>query len=70
MDRNDGMLEYHHHMKRLEYKEIWGHGYENEIGQLAQGTKGRVDGTDTMRFIHKHDVPRNRFKDVTYSKIN
>ena len=67
MDRNGDMLEYHHLMKQ---PEIWGHGYGNEIGRLAQRMKDRVDGTDTMHFIHKHEVPRDRFKDVTYGKIN
>ena len=31
--------------------------------------KSRVDGTDTMNSIHKHEVPRDRFKDDTYGKI-
>ena len=57
-------------MQQDEYKEIWGHGYGNEIGRLAQGMPGRVDGTDTIHFIHKHEVPRDRFRDVTYGKIN
>ena len=69
MDRNGDMLEYRHLIKGPEYKEIWGHGYGNEIGRLAQGMKGRVDDTDTMHFIHKHEVPRDRLKDVTYGKL-
>ena len=59
MDRNGDMLEYRHLMKRDEYKEIWGHGYGNKIGRLAQGMPGRVDRSDTMHFIHKHEVPRD-----------
>ena len=70
IDRNGDMLEYLHLMKRPEYKEIWGRGYGNEIGRLTQGMKGRVNSTDTMHFIHKHKVRRDRFKDVTYGKIN
>ena len=57
-------------MKCPEYKEIGRHGHGNEIGLLAQDTKGRVDGTDTMYFIHKHEVPQDRFKDVSCRKIN
>ena len=70
MDQNGDMLEYRHLMKRPEYKETWDHGYGNKIGQLAQGMPGQVDGTDTKHFIHKHEVLRNRFKDITYGKIN
>ena len=70
MDRNCDRLEYRHLMKHTEYKEIWGHGYGNEVGRLAQGMKGRVDETNTMHFIHKHEVPQDRFKDVTYREIN
>ena len=35
VDRNGNMLEYCHLMKCPEYKEIWGHGYGNEIGRFA-----------------------------------
>ena len=38
----------------------------NEFGRLAQGVGGPVKGTNTIKFIHKTDVPINRFKDVTY----
>ena len=62
MDRNGDLLEYRHLMKRDEYKQIWGHGYGNEISHLAQGMPGRVDGTDTIHFIHKLEVPRDRAK--------
>ena len=58
MDASGEMLEYHHIMKHLEYG--------NEIGRLAQWMKGRVDGTDTMHFIHKNKVPQDSFKDVTW----
>ena len=42
------LLEYRHLMKRPKYRVIWGASFRNEIGQLAQGMKGRVDGTDTV----------------------
>ena len=70
MDKNEDMLEYHHLMKRPEYEEIWGHSYGNEIGRLVQDREGRVKGTNTMHFIHNHEVPRDNFKEVTFRKIN
>ena len=70
MDANGEMLEYWHLMKWLEYAEIWSYSYSDEIGRLTQGMEVRVKGTDTMHFIHKDEVPRDCFKDLTYGKIN
>ena len=56
-------------MKRPEHQEIWGNGFGNEVGRLAQGMKGRVEGTNTLFFIHKHQIPRDRHKDTTYARI-
>ena len=69
MDVNGELLQYRHLIKRPEYREIWGRAYGNEVGRLAQGLPGRVEGTDTIRFIPKHEVPSDRFKDVTYGQI-
>eukprot|EP00804_Cyclotella_cryptica_P001131 CCRYP_008401-RA/>CCRYP_008401-RA protein AED:0.27 eAED:0.27 QI:0/0/0/1/0/0/4/0/702 len=33
------------------------------------GIGGRIKGTDTIRFVHKHEIPQDRFKDVTYIKF-
>ena len=30
---------------------------------------GRVKGTNTIKFMHKRDVPNKRMKDVTYGKF-
>ena len=43
--------------------------YRNEVGDLAQGMSGRVKGTNTIFFIDKADIPKNRWKDVTYGRI-
>ena len=32
----------------------------NEFGQLAQGMGGHITGTDTIRFIHHHEMPPTR----------
>jgi hypothetical protein len=30
---------------------------------------GQIDGTNTIYFVHKHEVPQDRLKDVTYIKF-
>ena len=41
----------------------------NESGRLAQGVGGRIKGTNTIRFIFRHKVPKVRMKDVTYGQF-
>jgi hypothetical protein len=48
---------------------VWNRSASDEFGRLAQGIGGRIKGTDTIRFIFKHEVPQDRFKDVTYVKF-
>ena len=70
LDGNTGeLLEYRHLIKKPEYKKEWRFSFGNEIGRLAQGMPGRNDGTNTLFFIHKHEVPPDRWKDVTYGRI-
>ena len=40
----------------------------NEFGGLAQGVSNRIEGTNTMLFIPKEEVPF-KTKKVTYPKI-
>ena len=63
------LLEYRHLIRRPEYQEVWGNAFGKEIGRLAQGLPGIVDGTDTIDFITKGEVPNDRFKDCTYARI-
>ena len=63
------LLKYRQLLHHLKYKAVWNPSAANEFGRLAQGIGGRVKGTDTVRFIHKHEVPADRFKDVTYIKF-
>jgi hypothetical protein len=30
---------------------------------------GHVKGTNTIKFVHKKDIPHNRLKDVTYGQF-
>ena len=45
------LLEYRHLLKNPAYREVWGGAYGKEVGRLAQGLDGVVDGTDTIDFI-------------------
>jgi len=68
-DETGELLEYRHLIKRPKYREAWKHSFGNEIGRLAQGMPGRNTGTDTLFFIHKHEIPPDRWKDVTNGRI-
>ena len=39
----------------------------NEIGRLAQGVGNKIDGTYTIQFIKKHDLPPGAT--ITYARI-
>ena len=65
-----GLFEYSYLIKHPKYKEEWGISFVNKIGRLWQGIDGRAVCTDTMFFIDRSEVGRDRFKDVTYGKIN
>ena len=43
-----------------ETKPIWASGVENELGRLAQGFEDRVQGTNTIFFVQKHEIPKDR----------
>jgi hypothetical protein len=64
--------------RTMEYKELitnpttksdWLISSANEFGRLAQGVGGRIKGTNTIFFIHKHEVPEERRRDVTYGRF-
>ena len=63
------LLEYRHLLKNPKYSKTWSNAMGKEVGRLAQGLEGVVDGTDTMDFIAKHDIPQDRWHDVTYARI-
>jgi len=48
-------------------KAIWEKSLSNEWGRLAQGNKHGVRSTDTIDFIHKHEVPQD--SSVTYASF-
>jgi tRNA splicing ligase len=56
-------------MAKPEYCEIWGKANAKEIGRLAQGLDGVVEGMNTFFFKQYQDIPKERRKDVTYTRI-
>ncbi len=70
LDQDTGkMLEYRQLLRDPKYKAIWSKAGVNEIGRLAQGVGKRIDGTNTIFFVHKHEIPQDRLKDVNYIKF-
>ena len=70
LDQETGeLLEYRRLLKHPRFKEVWNRSAADEFGRLAQGIGGRIKGTDTVRFIHKREIPVDRLKDVTYIKF-
>ena len=61
-------LEYRELIKRPETRETWFRSLSNEIGRLAQGIRD-IKGTDTIFFIPKYEIPKDRLKDITYARI-
>jgi hypothetical protein len=68
-DETGDMLEYRQLIKRPKYRDTWSKAFGKEIGRLAQGLNGVVEGTNTLYFIPKSKIPPDRLKDVTYARI-
>jgi hypothetical protein len=70
MDMETGkLLKYRKLMCHPKFKDIWNTSTANEFRHLAQCIGRRVKGTDTIWFIHKAEVPADRWKDITYIKF-
>jgi hypothetical protein len=70
MDAETGkVLNYRQLMQSQKHKETWSKLSANEFGRLANGVGGRVKGTNTIKFVHRRNVPNKRMKDVTYGKF-
>ena len=70
LDRDTGqLLKYRQLIRDPRYKEEWSTSAANEFGCLAQGVGDRIKGTNTMKFIHKGNVPRDRTRDATYASF-
>ena len=62
-------MEYRQVIKFPKYWKLYAKSYTKELGRLAQGIPGVVDGTNTIFFIAKADVPAERWKDATYVRV-
>ena len=63
------LMEYHRLMKNPKYRPLYRNSYAKELGRLSQGMPGLADGTNTIFFIPKKDVPVDRWRNVTYGRI-
>ena len=60
------LMEYCGLMKNPKYRKLYAQSYTKELVSIAQGMTGQVKGTNTMFFIHKKELPIDRWRDVTY----
>ena len=52
---------------RSKDKAYWNRGLDNEMGRLSNGIPNRITGSNTINFIHKNAIPKN--KKVTYANL-
>ncbi len=63
LDNDTGdLLEYHHLIKHPKYKDTWSNSFGTEI-------RGLATTIETIFFISKMDIPRNRRGNVTYGRV-
>ena len=70
------MLEYRQLRKHPAFHKIWNESYSNEICRICQGISTtpdgsgkRVKGTNTFFLIRFEDIPADRRKETTYTKM-
>ena len=63
-----GKIEYQDLVKKEKCRDTWINPLSNELGRLAQGIRD-IKGTDTILFILKSAIPKDRLKEVTYGRI-
>ena len=64
-DDTSKQLEYRDLVKKDNCRETWIKSLVKELGRLAQGIRD-IKGTDTILFIVKSEIPKDRLKEVTY----
>ena len=61
LDKDTGELtEYQTLTKNPKYRNLYGKSYIKDLGHLLQGILGQVEGTNTILFINKEDMPNAR----------
>ena len=66
MQESGELLEYRQLIKGPDAS-IWKRSLANDIGRLAQGVGGCIEGTNTFEFVHWKDIPKHKI--VTYARI-
>ena len=62
LDEDTGeLMEYQTLMNNPKYRNLYGNSYSKELGCLAQGMPDQVEGTNTIFFVNKEDVPNSRW---------
>ena len=56
-------------MRDPKHKKRWSVSSANEFVRLVNGVGGRIKVTNTIKFIRKREVPKDRRKDVTYGSF-
>jgi hypothetical protein len=71
MDADTGkLLNYRQLIRDPKYQKEWSTSSANEFGRLANGVGGRIKApTNTIKFIRRSDIPKERKKDVTYGQF-
>eukprot|EP00804_Cyclotella_cryptica_P010817 CCRYP_008749-RA/>CCRYP_008749-RA protein AED:0.21 eAED:0.21 QI:0/0/0/1/1/1/3/0/823 len=70
MDQHTGkLLNYRALLRHPAYHNDWTKSSANEFGCLTNDVGGRIKGTNTICFIRKRDIPKDRLKDVTYGQF-
>ena len=66
--KTNTILKYRKLISHPDYQVAWNTSSANEFGRLAQGVGDRIKGTDTIFFVHKHDIPLDqRWHDTSMS---
>ena len=60
-------MEYIHLIADPDTREVWEKCPANEFNRLMKCLKGGIQGTETMKFIQKHEVPYE--KKVIYAQF-
>ena len=61
------MMEYRHLIADPDTREVLVKLSANKFGILIKGLKGGIQGTETMKFVQKHDIPYD--KKVSYARF-
>ncbi len=71
MDADTGkLLNYCQLMQSTKYQDARSLSSANKFGRLANGVEGRIKNpTNTIQFIHQHEVPKDQMKYITFCQF-